>query len=77
MHYMDMQFNIMPALHADGFQLTWSDIGCFLLIGGFLTKQFLRSLNSAPIYPQKDPRIAETMDVYVTPASATAAGGAK
>ncbi len=76
MHYLDMHFNIMPGLHKEGFHLAFVDIGLFLLIGGFLTKQFLATLHSAPVYPQRDPRIAEAMDVsYVAPAAAT--GGAK
>ena len=81
MHYIDMEFQIMPALHSDG---VWhwvggfipvpsgsviADIGCMLIIGGILAIIFLRSLNSHPVYPLKDPRIAETMDVYVRPAS--------
>jgi hypothetical protein len=76
MHYLDMQFNVMPGLHQGGFHLAFVDIGLFLLIGGFLTRQFLATLHSAPVYPQRDPRIAEAMDVsYVAPAAAT--GGAK
>lgn len=75
MHYFDMHFNIMPKLHPDGFHLAILDLGLFLLIGGWLTKSFLATLFSAPAYPQRDPRIAEAMDVYVAPA--TAPGGAK
>jgi hypothetical protein len=76
MHYLDMHFNVMPMLHKGGFHLAFVDIGLFLLIGGFLTRQFLATLHSAPVYPQRDPRIAEAMDVsYVAPAAAT--GGAK
>lgn len=75
MHYLDMHFNIMPQLHPEGFKIAFVDIGLFALLGGFLTKQFLSTLFSAPVYPQRDPRIADAMDIYVAPASAT--GGAK
>lgn len=75
MHYFDMQFNIMPQLHPDGFHLAFLDIGLFLLVGGWMTSRFINTLYSAPVYPQRDPRIAETMDAYVAPA--TASGGAK
>lgn len=75
MHYFDMQFNIMPQLHPDGFHLAFLDIGLFLLVGGWMTNRFISTLYSAPVYPQRDPRIAEAMDVYVAPA--TASGGAK
>jgi len=75
MHYFDMHFNIMPGLHPEGFHLAFTDIGLFLLLGGWLTRMFLATLHSAPLYPQRDPRIAEAMDVYVAPAAAT--GGAE
>ncbi|HAV61303.1 MAG TPA: hypothetical protein DCY13_02945 [Verrucomicrobiales bacterium] len=77
MHYLDMHFNIMPGLHESGFRLAFVDIGLFLLVGGWLTKQFLATLHSAPLYPQRDPRIAEAMDAYVEPAATAAPGGAK
>ncbi len=32
-------------------------------------KVFIASLNRYPLYPLKDPRMAEAMDVYVPPAS--------
>lgn len=75
MHYFDMQFNIMPELYPKGFHLAFLDIGLFLMVGGWMTNRFIRTLYSAPLYPQRDPRIAETMDVYVAPA--TVPGGAK
>jgi hypothetical protein len=38
---------------------------------------FLSTLHSAPVYPQRDPRMAEALDVYVAPETAAATGGAK
>lgn len=75
MHYFDMQFNIMPQLHPEGFRLEFLDIGLFLLVGGWMVNRFIAKLQSAPVYPQRDPRIAEAMEVYVAPA--TTSGGAK
>jgi len=75
MHYCDMYFNIMPGLHKEGVKVAFTDIGLFLLMGGVLTKTFLATLFSAPLYPQRDPRMAEGLEIYVEPASAT--GGAK
>jgi hypothetical protein len=73
MHYFDMSFNIMPAVqHPDGFVPHWLDFACLAFIGGVLTKVFLRFLAAHPAYPQKDPRFAETMKVYVPPVSAPA-----
>jgi hypothetical protein len=67
MHFLDLSFNIMPILHPDGFVLHWLDISCMALIGGVLSMLFLRSLSSHPAYPQRDPRFAEALGVYVPP----------
>ncbi|MDB6108407.1 MAG: hypothetical protein JWR69_157 [Pedosphaera sp.] len=67
MHFVDMSFNIMPVLHPEGYHLDWMDLACVAFIGGVLAKMFLKSFNAHPPFPQKDPRIAETMDVYVAP----------
>jgi len=69
MNFFDLSFNIMPALHPDGFVLHWMDLACLAFIGGVLSKIFLKWLNSNPIVPLKDPRFAEAMDIYVDPAS--------
>jgi len=67
MHFIDLSFNIMPVLHPNGFHLSWLDLSCLAFIGGVLATLFLRSLASHPAYPQKDPRFAEAMGVYVAP----------
>ena len=78
MHLVDLEFQIMPALHENGVVtrtfpfLTGGlvvDAACFLFIGGVLAWLFLRSLNRHPVYPLRDPRMAEALDVYVPPAS--------
>ena len=69
MHFEDMSFNIMPVLHPDGYHLDWQDLGCAAFIGGVLSKIFFKNLLSHPILPQKDPRFAESQDIYVAPAT--------
>ncbi len=69
MHFCDMSFNIMPVLHPGGFHLDWIDLACMAFFAGVMSKAFLKSLHAHPIYPQRDPRIAETMGVYVAPAA--------
>ncbi len=69
MNYCDMHWNIMPVLHPNGFVLTLTDLGCFAFFAGILSKIFIKRLNSSPIVPQKDPRFAEAMDLYVAPES--------
>jgi hypothetical protein len=66
MQYIDLSFNIMPVLHPNGVALrwVWLDAGCLALMGGLLTKAFLRDLNRYPAYPIKDPRLAEALGLY-------------
>ena len=81
MHFLDLSFNIMPVLHPLNFHLDWRDLACLAFMGGILAKLFLKHFAAHPPYPQKDPRFAETMGIYVPPASASRAvsshGGAK
>ncbi|HEX4646949.1 MAG TPA: hypothetical protein VH598_15205, partial [Verrucomicrobiae bacterium] len=65
MHFADISFNVMPALHTNGFVLHWIDLACVAFIGGVLAKVFLFYLNSHPMIPQRDPRFADAMDLYV------------
>jgi hypothetical protein len=65
MHFADISFNVMPALHTNGFVLHWIDLACMAFIGGVLAKVFLIYYNSHPPIPQRDPRFAEAMDLYV------------
>jgi hypothetical protein len=69
MHWCDMQFNIMPVLHPDGFVLHWIDIACMAFFGGLLFKIWSSWYFRYPPFPQRDPRIAETLGVYVEPAT--------
>ena len=77
MHFVDMTFNIVPVLHHDGFTLTWIDFSCWAFFAGFFINRFIAALNSAPILPQKDPRFAESQDIYIEAASMTAKSGGK
>lgn len=74
MHYCDMQFNIMPVLHKDGFVLHWIDLACMAFFGGLLSKIWMSWYFKYAPFPQKDPRMAETLGIYVQPVSATRAG---
>jgi hypothetical protein len=73
MQYVDLSFNVTPVLHPDGFSLRWIwlDAGCLALMGGVLTKVFLRDLHRHPPYPLKDPRLLEAMGLlHAAPAHA-------
>jgi hypothetical protein len=63
MHYFDLSFNIMPALHPEGYPVRWMwlDAGCTAFMVGLLAKLFLKKYRSAAPYPLKDPRLVEAM----------------
>ena len=57
MQYIDLSFNITPVLHPNGvaLQWVWLDAGCLALMGGVLTKAFLRDLNRYAALPGQGP----------------------
>lgn len=75
MHYADMSFNIKPFYNPTGEGITFASlvlsVGSMALMAGIFAKWFLKEFNAHPAFPQKDPRIAETLSVYVEPASAS------
>jgi hypothetical protein len=68
-------------LHPDGVSAKglWLDLGCLAFMIGLLSKMFLKNFQAHPPYPQKDPRMAEGLDVYVPSAAkvSSAQGHAK
>ena len=62
MHYMDMTFNVMPEIHADGPSPALADLGAFLLLGGSLAMIFIRNLFDHPVCPLRDPRMGEALE---------------
>jgi hypothetical protein len=72
MHFFDISFNIMPVLHPSGFVPHWLTLASLAFIGAVLAKVFWRFVAAHPPFPQKDPRFAEAMHVYVPPVSAPA-----
>jgi hypothetical protein len=71
MHFVDLEFQIMPAVHPHTILNPGllSDLGCVLLFIGILMKVYVGSVSCYPVYPLKDPRMAEALDLYVPPAS--------
>ena len=63
MHYTDLNFNIMPVLHPQGFgwKWVWLDLGILAFMVGIIAKVFLAKYKSAAPYPLKDPRLIEAM----------------
>jgi hypothetical protein len=82
MHFVDISFNVLPVSNPEGFPVRWIwvPVACASLMMGVLIKVFIREFLAHPPYPLKDPRLAESLNVYVPPASAANAaspGGAK
>jgi len=80
MHFVDISFNVLPVSNPEEFPAgwIWLPVACSALMIGALIKVFLKQFLAHPPYPVKDPRLAESLNVYVPPASAPgAAGGAK
>ena len=71
--------NAMMNVTPDGFVIHWMDLACLAFIGGVLATVFIKYFLAHPPYPQKDPRMAEAMGVYVPPLSTmdAARGGVK
>jgi hypothetical protein len=70
MHFADLGFNIMPALHPNGYPLKWIwlPFACLAFMGGFLSWVFLKKFKSSPPYPQRDPHVLEAMGIhYIAP----------
>lgn len=67
MHFVDMEFQIIPALHPNTILNIGliSDIGCVLLFTGILIKVFAASYSRYAPYPLRDPRMAEALEIYV------------
>jgi hypothetical protein len=69
MHYVDLAFNILPVARPDTYPThwIWLQFGCFIFMFGLLTEVFIRKFLSHPPYPQRDPRILESMGVAHLP----------
>ena len=72
MNFLDLSFNILPAAHPDGypFKWIWLQLGCLAFMGGFLGWAFLKNFNRHAPFPQKDPRLLESMGIHYPAAHA-------
>lgn len=63
-HWLDMQFQIMPGLHEHGMHLTWIDATSFVGIVCLFLGLGLKNIISAPLIPERDPRLAESLHFH-------------
>lgn len=62
MHLLDIYIMILPVLHPKGFQPALLDIVAVIAIGSTLAAVFLKRLGDSPLWPSRDPRLAEAVN---------------
>ncbi|NBV41703.1 hypothetical protein EBR96_02905 [bacterium] len=64
MHIVDVYWLIMPNVSPDGLHVSLSDITAFVGIGGLYIGLFFLRLRKVPLFPQKDPRLSESLHYH-------------
>lgn len=62
MHLLDVYTMIMPVLHPRGFHPAVLDVVAFIAIASTLAAVFLKKLGDSPLWPSRDPRLAEAVN---------------
>ena len=63
MHLLDIFVTIDPFIHPTGVQVSWLDWATLFAIGFPLAFLFLRGLGGASLFPTRDPRLLESVNV--------------
>ena len=63
MHMLDIYVIVLPVLHQSGIRLSWLDLGCPAAIGCTLAAVFIKNLARAPLWPLRDPRLSESIQL--------------
>ena len=61
MHALDIYLMVLPVLHPEGFHPAVFDVLAVLAIGSTLAAVFLKRLGDSPLWPARDPRLAEAV----------------
>ncbi len=61
MHYVDLFWQVMPVLHAGGFQISWMDPAAFAAVGATYGLVFWNGLRKKPMVPVGDPRLEQCL----------------
>ncbi len=61
MHLLDIYIIVLPTYHKAGFSPHWLDLTCLAAIGFTLAAVFLRRLGTHPLFPVRDPRLANSL----------------
>ena len=62
MHLLDVYTMILPVLHPEGFSPSVLDIVAVIAIGSTLAAVYLKRLGDSPLWPARDPRLAEAVN---------------
>jgi hypothetical protein len=62
MHLLDVYTMILPVLHPEGFHPAVLDVVALLAMGCTLGAVFLKRLGDSPLWPVRDPRLAEAVN---------------
>ena len=52
---------VLPAMHPEGFHPAVMDVVAIIAIGATLAAVFLKRLGDSPLWPARDPRLAEAI----------------
>lgn len=63
MHWLDLQWLVMPSLHKEGFTLSWMDGAALVGCGGLYLWYLGRLLRASALAPVGDARLAETIEM--------------
>ncbi len=61
MHYIDLYWLISPNVDPNQVNFNYSDLFCFLGMGGIFLGHYLYQISKNPIMPLKDPRLKESL----------------
>jgi hypothetical protein len=61
MHFVDLYWLVMPAMHPEGVAVGVLDVTTFLAVGGFFTAAVSYLMAGSPLVPVGDPRLSESL----------------
>ena len=61
MHWIDIFYLVMPGSRPEGNPFRWTDLACFVGIGGLFAAAVLWRLGRVNLLPVKDPRLGESL----------------
>jgi len=62
MHLLDVYTMVLPVLHPEGFHPAVLDVVALIAIASTLAAVFLKKLGDSPLWPSRDPRLAEAVN---------------